>query len=506
MKIDYDIVIIGGSITGYQAALTATQLQAKVALVQPQVHYELNYHYPLSELSKISQQCVDMATLGIITESKNIKSDFHLNKPISNTGVSEKSQISILQPTCSYSYQQAMLYHQSIAAHINQINSLANLSAQGVDVIIGNGKFQTSPKLSFAINDRILSARTYLLACGSHPKIPDIEGLNTIGYLTLANIWQYLETPNPPKNWVIIGGLPQSIEIAQTLANWGCNINLILNHSSVFSYLEPEIRQLLIAQLEADGVRIFNQTRVTQIRKIEDKKWVQAGDQAIETDEILIATGQQPNIENLNLAAAGVKWHPRRLVVNKKLQTTNHRIYACGDILGGYDIANIANYEAKIAVKNALFFPRLEVNYRCIPWIISSQPMVAQIGLTELQAKRRYGKNKVLVFKNYFKTLTAAQIKNEITGICKLIVLENGQILGCSIFGAEAEELINLVALAMSKNLKIENLENLAVVYPSFSEILQQTAREWNKQKLNKNHILQEFLQSFLHFRRDWNL
>ncbi|MFM2061122.1 MAG: hypothetical protein RLZZ507_792 [Cyanobacteriota bacterium] len=505
MKIDYDIVIIGSSIAGYEAALTATQLQAKVALVQPQVNYEFNYHYALSELANISQQCFDINNLGIIAQNKtiqNIESDIYLNQHINDTKIPEK-------PGCVYSYKRASLYAQGIAANLNQIKSLANLATQGVDVIIGRGKFQSFQQLGFAVNDRLLRARTYLLACGSRPRIPDIEGLNTTGYLTLANIWQTLEKTkeksNPPKNWVILGGLPQSIEIAQTLARLGFSVNLILNHPNVLSYLDPEISQLLIAQLEADGVKVFTQTIVTQVRQIEDKKWVQAGDKAIETDEILVAIGQQPNIEDLNLANVGVKWYPRRLVVNEKLQTTNRSIYACGDILGGYDIPNIANYEAKIAVKNALLFPRIAVNYSYIPWMISSQPMVTQVGLTEPQAKRRYGKKEVLVFKNYFKSITAAQIKNKITGICKLIVLENGKILGCSILGAEAGELINLVAFAMSENLKVENLENLASVYPSFSEILAQTAGEWSKQRLNKNHILQEFLQSFFHFRRDWN-
>lgn len=485
MKIDYDILIIGGSIAGYQAALTATQLHAKVALVQPQVNYEFNYHYALSEIGKLTQQCFDVVNLGILPK---------------------KSEILIDQASYVNPWKQAIMYADAIATNVNQINSLANLATQGVDVIIGNGEFSSSPQLSFAVNNRILNARTYLLACGSLPKVPDIAGLKTSGYLTLANIWQSLEKPNPPKNWVILGGLPQSVEIAQTLARLGCNITLIFNHPSVFSHLDPELAQLLIAQLEADGVRVLNQTIVTQVRQIEDKKWVQAGDKAIETDEILVATGQKPNIENLNLTAVGVKCHPRGLVVNEKLQTTNQRIYACGDVIGGYDIANIANYEVKIAVKNALFFPKLAVNYTYIPWMISSQPMVAQVGLTEPQAKSQYGKHEVFVLRQYFKTLAAAQIQDNITGVCKLIVLENGQILGCSILGTAAGELINLIALIMSQNLKIDDLANLAAVYPSFSEILAQAAREWSQIKFSRNHWLSEFLQSFFHFRRDWNI
>ncbi|AFZ57532.1 NAD(P)/FAD-dependent oxidoreductase [Anabaena cylindrica FACHB-243] len=498
MNIDYDLVIIGGTIAGYKAALAATQLHAKVALIQPQINYELNYHYALSELGKA-------ANLSILDSQVNTTPDIYSDGTNGTAVLARKLQLGMPQANHTQAYKETILYAHAIAANLTQINSLTNLAAQGVDVILGNGQFQSSPQLSFAINERLLRARTYLLACGSHPKIPNIEGLQTTGYLTLANIWQSLEKPNPPKNWVILGGLPQSIEIAQTLKRLGCRTTLILNHPYIFSLLDPEIAQLLIAKLESDGVRVLTETVVTQIRQIEDKKWIQAGDKAIETDEILVATGQQPNLEFLNLAAVGVKWNQHRLIVSQKLQTTNPRIFACGDVIGGYDIANIANYEANIALKNALFFPRNSVNYRCIPWVISSQPMVAQIGLTQVQAQRQYGQNQVLVFKQYFKTLTAAQFRGEITGICKLIVRENGEILGASILGEEAGELINLIALAMSQNIKVKHLANLAPFYPSFSEILIETAQQWSKQRLNKNHALEEFLQSFFHFRRDWN-
>ncbi len=180
-------------------------------------------------------------------------------------------------------------------------------------------------------------------------------------------------------------------------------------------------------------------------------------------------------------------------------------IYACGDVIGGYDFANIANYEAKIALNNALFFPRLKVDYRSIPWAIFSVPMVAQVGLTEAQAKRLFSREEILVLRHYFKTVAAAQLRGETTGMCKLIVLRNGEILGASICGAEAGELINLIALAMSQKIKVKDLANLSPVYPSFSEILEQTAREWSKERLNSNIALQEFLENFFHFRRNWN-
>ncbi|MGH8002522.1 MAG: FAD-dependent oxidoreductase, partial [Brasilonema sp.] len=223
------------------------------------------------------------------------------------------------------------------------------------------------------------------------------------------------------------------------------------------------------------------------------------------TDEIVVAMAQQPNIESLNLAAVDVKWNQHRLLVNDKLQTTNPRIWACGDVIGGFEFANIANYEARIALQNALFFPRLKVNYRHIPWAIFTNPMFAQVGLTEAQAKSQYSPDEVIVLRQFFKTLCAAQIQDETTGICKLIVLRNGEILGASVLGAQATELINVIALAIAQTIKVHCLAHLAPLCPSFSEIFEQIVRDWKQQKLNSNTAWQDFLESFFHFRRNWN-
>jgi pyruvate/2-oxoglutarate dehydrogenase complex dihydrolipoamide dehydrogenase (E3) component len=458
-NIDYDIVILGDTIAAYQAALNATGLNAKVALIVSDNfsdNYYFHHQYVLSEISKITQQYRNLENLGIDETNINLN-------------------------TISLNWKKALFYAISVSKNLTQINSLPNLAAQGVDIIVGNGQFQSSP-LSFIVNERRLYSRTYLLANGSRPLIPNIPGLDTIEYLTLTNIWDYLEKTTLPKNWVILGGIPQSIEIAQILAQFGCHITLIVKKSSIIPRLDPEINQLLIAQLEVNGVRVLTQTKVTQVRHINNQKWVQAGNQAMETEEIFIATGQQPNLEYLNLSAVGIKYHQHRLVTNEKLQTTNHRIYACGDVIGGYNIQNLSNYEANIAIKNALFFPRVKVNYQSVPWGVYTYPRVAQIGLTEIQAKSQYSQNQVLVFKQYFKTATSAQVQGQITGICKLIVFKNGKILGCSILGIAAAELINIISLAITQNIKIQHLAKLSPIYPSLSEILIETAREWHRE------------------------
>ncbi|MBR8832465.1 MAG: NAD(P)/FAD-dependent oxidoreductase [Stigonema ocellatum SAG 48.90 = DSM 106950] len=492
MTLDYDVVIIGGSLAGRYAALTATQLKAKVALVEPKANgaltediapYGLIYHQALNEVGNLVQHLGEAAQFG-------------LHALCADT--TEKCQISVDAP-------QAMLYARAVVSNLQEQHSPSLLAAKGVDMILGSGKFQSSPHVAFAVNERLLRARTYLLAT-SVRVLPEIEGLQKAGFLTLSEIWQSLSSPTPPKNWVIIGGVPQSIELAQTLVQLGCSVTLIVDRPYILSHVDPEIAHLLCSHLEAQGVRVLTETSVTQVRRIDDKKWLQAGDKAIEADEILVAIGQQPNIESLNLAAVGVKWNQRRLLVNDKLQTTNHRIYACGDVIGGYDCPNIANYEARIALQNALFCPRFKVNYLCIPWAIFTNPTLAQVGLTEAQAKRRYGDDEVIVLRQSFKTLVFAQLRDKITGICKLNILRNGEILGASVLGAEAAELINIIALAIAQKIKVNSLATLSPVYPSFTEILEQTATEWTQQRLSSNLAFQNFLESFFHERRNWNI
>jgi pyruvate/2-oxoglutarate dehydrogenase complex dihydrolipoamide dehydrogenase (E3) component len=490
MTIDYDVVIIGGSIVGRYAAMNAAQQRANVALVEPSLDDGFIYHHAFASITNRLQQTLENAGFGI-----------HLT----STSLSEKYQISL-------GWEEAALYAKSIAANITEQLSPAILGAAGVDLIYGSGQFQWSQArrtrdLAFVVNNRLLSARHYLLATGSTPAIPAIEGLQSVGYLTLSNIWHSLNSSansrTPPQNWVIIGGVPQSIELAQILVRLGFRVALILARPNLLPHLDPEISALLQAQLEIEGVRVLTQTAVTQVMRIENKKWVQAGDKAIEADEIVVATGQQPNLDSLNLPTVGVKWHPGHLLVNNKLQTTNHRIYACGDVIGGYDFVNVAKYEAKIAIDNALFFPTRKVNYNSVPWALFTQPMLAQVGISENLAKSQYGNDEVLILRQYFKSLTAAQIIDETTGICKLIVKRNGEVLGGSVLGKESGELINVIALAIAQKIKVKHLANLSTVYPSFAEILQQTALEWNQQKLS-NFGLQEFLDDFFLFRRGW--
>ncbi|PIG92041.1 NAD(P)/FAD-dependent oxidoreductase [Gloeocapsopsis sp. IPPAS B-1203] len=463
MTIDYDVVIIGGSLAGRYAAILATQFEAKVALVespQQEIFAHLLTPYALTCLGKLRQQCSDIA-LGAVN-------------------------------TSTVQWAEIMQGVKGVVANTEEQYSPAVLAALGVDLISGIGQFEHTSTLTFNVNRRQLRSRNFLLATNSRPVIPHIEGLEATGYYTTSDILPVLNSANLPTRWVIMGGDPSGIQMAQIFTRFGLDVTLIVRHSRILPQEDPEITQLIQAALEAEGVRILTATPVSQIKQIQGKKWVQAGNQAIETDEILLCAGQQPDLVHLNLEAVGVRSHRNRLVLNAKLQTTHPRIYACGDAIGGYSFPNIANYEAAIALKNSLFFPRHRVDYSSIPWAVFCDPQLARVGLTERQARRGYGD--VVVLRQYFKSVTAAQLEMVTTGVCQVVLLPTGEIVGATIVGSYAAELIHVFGLAIAQRMKIDKIAQLAPVYPSFAEIFEQVAILAYQSHLIRPSILDRFL------------
>lgn len=428
---DYDLVIIGGSLAGRYAAIWAIEQDKKVALIEPEDTTLFNFIAPHA-LSQIRQV---------------------------------NNQFSILSTNhTTLNWVQVRQWIKNVTANIEDKYSLEILAAIGVDVIVGKAEF--SRDLLIKANNRKLSARSYLIATGVNPKI---MGVTLKSYFTPDKIGQELDVTKVGKSWAIIGGNADSIIWAQLLHRLDFNITLIVKTPQVLPSLDAEAAYLVQAILEADGVRVLTGTTVSQIKEIDGKKWIQAGNTAIETDEILVCAGYQANVESLQLEAVKVQFNQRGIKVNSQLQTTNSQIYACGSVIGGYSNANMSNYEAKIAVNNALHSSKIKVNYQSIPWAIAISPQIAQVGFTEAQAKQLY--NDVMVSKHHFKNLAAAQLKEEPTGIYKIVTRRNKEVLGATIISPQAGELINIIALAIAQKLKIEAIADLFPTYPSFSEM-----------------------------------
>ncbi len=483
MAVDYDLVIIGSSWEGIYAARNAVQLKARVALVtQCDNKYLPNDTLVNHSLSEISSW----------------------NYRLANNFRGRSSEIKL--PTISFS--EANNWAIEINSVIQTQNSLANLAALGVDVIVGKGEFYRLPKLGFQVNKRKLRSHSFLLASGSNfaPRFLDSNTSNS--YLTLRDLVSQ-KTSDLPNNLIVVGSEPIALELAQTLARFGKQITLVVKHPRILPQEDLDIATLIQAQLEAEGITIYTNSDVSQIRVINNQKWLQAGDRALSADEIIMADYRQPNIEGLNLAGIDVKYDHQKVYVNQKLQTTNPNIYACGDLIGGYYLPNIAQYEVNLVLKNTLFFPWYKTNYNNLPWAILTQPNLARVGLTEYQAKQQYGEN-IYVVKEYFKNIAQAQILEEITGLCKLLVTANGTIIGCSLIGDRAGDLITAIALMMQHKIKLDcnpmrGLTSVSIptIYPTMTEILQQTSSNFYLQKLQRQPKLLKRLQAWSSWRRN---
>ena len=457
MTFDYDLVIIGGSVAAVYAAKTASQLKARVALVQPQSPNAIE-----DELWQFQRQ------------------------PFS------------ISPELSF-------YDLPIA----EPYSPAILASLGIDVIFGEGQFCPKPKLAFETNDRLLRSRSYLLAPGSMATIPNhIEGLTgaIAEQLNQEVLQQFHQSSNSktPDRLIAIGSSPQAIAVAQNFAQRGSLVTLIIKSSRILTQEDSEAAFLIQSELEALGIRVLTNTVVSQIKRIDDTTWVQAGDEALEADLVYIATKKLPNLESLNLERVGVEMvsHDsgnKYLKLNQKLQTTRSNIYSCGNLSSGAYFTNVAMYEAKIAIKNALFWPIFQVEYEKIPGAIFTEPQLARVGLTEAEATERYGKD-ILIFRQYFKHIAAAQLQGDTSGFCKLIARKNGDLLGVHMVGSGASELIHSFALAMQKGLKVSAIASMPHIFPSLSEINQQTAQLW--QYHYQIRPWQKFLQAFFNWRR----
>ena len=473
MAVKYDIVIIGGGSAGLVVASAAAQLKAKVALVERDklggdcLWFGCVPSKSLIHASRVAYQVKNAARFGIYTQPPEIE------------------------------FAKVTSHVQQVIANIQPHDSPERFRGLGVEVIFGEGEF--IDQKTFEVNGQKLTARAFVISTGSRPAIPSFEGLNSADFLTNEKVFDLKQRPN---NLAIIGAGPIGCELGQAFSRIGSNVTIISSKSHILPKEEPEAALVVQKQFESEGINILKEVRAEKVEVVDGKKQVTAGGKNIIVDEILFAGGRLPNVESLNLEVAGVEVGKQGIIVNEKLQTTNSKIYACGDVIGGYQFTHVAGYEAVVALTNALFFPISKVNYRVIPWATFTDPELARVGLTEQQAKERYGDD-VCVLKQPFSGVDRAQAEAATNGFCKIITKGNGEILGAHLVGISAGELIHEIVLAMSNNLPVSALTGIHV-YPTLSEVNSKAGLLLKKQKYAKNLSQQNLLEQFFNWRRSF--
>jgi pyruvate/2-oxoglutarate dehydrogenase complex dihydrolipoamide dehydrogenase (E3) component len=346
-------------------------------------------------------------------------------------------------------------------------DSVARLVGLGVRVIAGTGRFIDPDTVM--VGDHIkIRARRVVIATGSAPALPAIAGLDQVPYLTNETIFGLTERP---AHLIVIGAGPGGLELAQAHRRLGAKVT-VLEAAVPLAQQDPEGAAIVLNQLRREGIAIQDGVTIESVAVGANLRVRLAGPrgvQIIEGSHVLIATGRRPRVEALDLQAAGIASGPRGIKVDKRLLTTNRRVYAIGDVTGGPQFTHVSNYHAGLVIRNALFRLPIDRHAGVIPAVMYTDPELAQVGLTADQARARH--RSIHVLRWSYDDNDRAQAERDTCGHIKVVTGRYGRILGATVVGAQAGELITTWTLAVAQNLNIRVLAGLVVPYPTFSEV-----------------------------------
>ena len=446
----YDITIIGGGSGGLTAARLATSLGANVLLIDKErlggdcLHYGCVPSKSLIHVARVVHQARNAAKLGFMPANLEV----------------DMAKVS-----------------QYIQGVIGRVAESEKAYTEGATVKFGEVSFKSATTLS--LNGETITSRNTLISTGSRPLIPTIEGLEETGYLTNEDVFHLMSLPS---SLLIIGGGPIGVELGQAFRRLGTDVTIIEGLYRILPQEDPEVSAILAEVLQSEGINVMTNTLVINAKRDGHKKVVTAkqGEKrlTIEAGEILLTIGRQPNVEGLNLEAAGITFSNKGIQVNEHLQTQAPNIFAIGDVIGGYLFTHVAAYQAGIAVRNALVpIGMKKVEYRVVPWCIFTDPEAARVGLTSNEAGNQYKQTRVVKFP--VAGIDRAQAENAITGFIKLVLAgKKEEIVGAQLVCAHAGELLGEMALAMQHHLTINDILDTIHAYPTMSTGIQQAAFE----------------------------
>ncbi|WP_448599846.1 FAD-dependent oxidoreductase [Thermoleptolyngbya sp.] len=488
--LDYDLIILGGSLAAREAAIAARMLRARVALVEPE---------GAEAALRQAWQYQALLQIGRLLEGRS---------RLAQMGLSESSSSSS-PPAWSLVRRWA----ETVAVDLAEGRSLSEVAAAGVDVVVGQGEFFRRPHLGVRAGERTLRSRAYLLAPASQV-LPLEAGRFAAGVEILANAQTPADLWNPaisqlPERVALWGEGAQAVELAQILHRLGSQVTLLLERKttavnpsepltpalrSQIAELDADLHRLLLASLEAEGIAIYPADRLTQIHAHAGTVQLELPDGVRTVDCLLNAAEPRLDWDGLNLEAANIRPEADGLRVYPTLQTFNARIFACTS-------PRAARQQAQLAVQNAVFLPNRHLRLELLPFSIETQPAIASVGLTEAEARDRHGAD-VVVQTLPFKYNPKAQMQAAPTGLCKLIARRSGRVLGLHLAGLDAEEVVSAAAIALQNRCRVRSLAQLPVACPSTAELVRHTAIAWQQQRLAQQPRLQDWLEAWQDLRR----
>ncbi len=445
-KYDYDVLVIGGGIGGFASALTANALGKKVAIV---------------EKAKLGGNCTWYTCIPskTLVKAGNI---CHQLQSVKDFGLETKTPI-------EFNTDSVMAHVRSVVDKVHNFDRPETFARVGIEVINGRAEFVDRRRVR--VGENIISARNTIIATGSRPFVPQIEGIEGIPYLTNETVFN-LNTL--PKSMIILGGGLSGVEFCSAFVRLGVEITVVEASDRMLAREDRELVVMLRKRLESLGARILTGHKALKFSGTKGKISLTVEDsegktKRLEAESVLITTGRQLNLEKLGLEKAGIKYKLRGIVTNKRLQTTATNIYACGDAVGPYQFATMAEYQGIIAAQNAILPFKKSVNYRNVVWVIFTDPELGHSGMTEDEARLKFG-SKIKVYRHRYSRVRRAMVDGAEEGLSKFIFDNHGKLVGVHILGQHAEELIHEAQLLVSFDHRLSKVHNAIHAYPTYSE------------------------------------
>jgi pyruvate/2-oxoglutarate dehydrogenase complex dihydrolipoamide dehydrogenase (E3) component len=458
-QIKTDILVIGAGSGGLSVAAGAAQMGADVVLLEGHV---------------MGGDCLNFGCVpskALIATGKAAYAQQH------------SAQFGVTDAAGVVDYAAAKDHVADVIATIAPVDSQERFEGFGINVIREFGKFISKNEVQ--AGDTVIKARRIVIATGSSPLVPSIQGLDTVPYETNETLFELREAP---EHLLIIGGGPIGMEMAQAHIRMGCKVTVI-EGAKALGKDDPELAEVVVSSLKEEGVEIAEGALAAEIRG-------QAGAIEIETQDgrvfkgthLLLAVGRRANIDKLDLEAGGVVPTKGGIKVDDSLRTSNKRVYAIGDVAGGLQFTHVAGYHAGVIIRSMLFGLPSKAKTTHIPWATYTDPELSQVGMTEAEAKGKHGAA-LEVVRFHYSHNDRAIAERKTKGFIKVMVVK-GRPIGASIVGYQAGELINLWALALANRMKMSQIAAMVAPYPTIGEINKRAAGAYFSPRLFESDMV----------------
>ena len=467
---DRNLIVIGGGAAGLVSAYIAAAVKAKVTLI---------------EVHKMGGDCLNYGCVPSKTLIRSAKLA-HQMRHASNYGLTNTPP--------QFSFKAVMQRVRDVIAAIEPHDSVERYTALGVDVVQGYGKLMNPWTVEITLLDgstRQLTARSIIIAAGAQPFVPDVQGLDTSGYLTSDTLWDAFSALDAiPQRMVVLGGGPIGCELSQALARLGAQVTQVERGDRILAKEDAEVSAYAAKALQADGVTVLTGHTAVRCEQSDENKFIvvsykdgedQSAECRIGYDALICAVGRAPRLQGYGLEVLGIDTE-KTVHTNEYLQTLYSNIYAAGDVAGPYQLTHVAAHQAWYATVNALFscFKSFKADYRVIPWATFIDPEVARVGLNEQEANAQGVAYEVTRYD--IDDLDRAIADSEAHGFVKVLTVPGkDRILGVTIVGAHAADLLAEYVLAMKHGLGLNKILGTIHTYPTLSEANKYAAGQWKR-------------------------